>query len=300
MPSRWRSWQRWRSGLCSSIRGSYRLARTCSTSTTSANTARALTTVRASKGHREQLPLDLWVYAYKLDLYGWSRTRQFTHHHGWNKESLMITLSELQRRLYDFIAFEQNRRSNTPSVREMATFLGCCPSNVQHHLSLLVKKGAVAKTPRLTRSLHLLPVDGSVNSPPSKQIIYVPLFDQTTDKLCRVPSSRPRKYVAVDTEQVRMINPARAFAFRVHGNFMERAHILHGDLALLEAKEAYCNDVVVALVDGELALRRFVINADGSKLLQADCLDLPTVWPVEETEIQGVIVGLVRATSWTA
>ena len=207
----------------------------------------------------------------------------------------MITLSVPQRRLYDFVAREQRRRSTTPSVREMAAHLGCCPNNVLQLLKSLEKKGLVEKPPRQKRSLRLLPIDDQDASTGTKQIIHLPLFGRIPAGLPWDSSVQTEEYVAVDAVQIPIVDPARAFALRVCGNSMDRAHILHGDLAILEAREARCNDVVAALVDGETTLKRLIMDAKGTKFLRAENPDYPDIWPVRELQIQGVMVGLVRA-----
>ncbi|MDA7908208.1 hypothetical protein N9C66_11065 [Akkermansiaceae bacterium] len=53
---------------------------------------------------------------------------------------------------------------------------------------------------------------------------------------------------------------ARTFALKVRGESMIDAHICDGDTVILEFREPRPLDVVAALIDGEITLKRFVME----------------------------------------
>jgi len=86
------------------------------------------------------------------------------------------------------------------------------------------------------------------------------------------------------------------FFLRVSGDSMRDAHILDGDLVRVRpGPEAREGDIVAALLDGDVTVKRFHRNEDGI-LLRAENPAHPDI-PVRDAEafdIQGIVVGLVR------
>ena len=51
-----------------------------------------------------------------------------------------------------------------------------------------------------------------------------------------------------------------AYALKVRGESMIDAHIMDGDVVIMENKPASNRDIVAALIDGETTLKRLVIE----------------------------------------
>jgi repressor LexA len=84
------------------------------------------------------------------------------------------------------------------------------------------------------------------------------------------------------------------FALRVRGDSMIGAHILDGDIVILEdRKEVQNGDIVAALIDGETSLKRYVVD-HGRPYLKAENPRYPDLVPARELKIQGVMVSLLR------
>ena len=77
---------------------------------------------------------------------------------------------------------------------------------------------------------------------------------------------------------------------------MSDAGIYDGDVVVLERREPRERDIVVALVDQQVTLKRYVI-VDGQPLLQAENAEHADVVPRGDLEVQGVAVGLIRRLS---
>ena len=91
--------------------------------------------------------------------------------------------------------------------------------------------------------------------------------------------------------------PAATFLMRVTGDSMKGASILDGDLVVVDRNvEPRPGHVVVAVLDGDLTLKRLRRLRDGRSMLQAENPDYPPFVIGEEVtaEIWGVVVGVVR------
>jgi repressor LexA len=101
--------------------------------------------------------------------------------------------------------------------------------------------------------------------------------------------------LSMDLRSAGIGNRARTFALRVRGDSMIDAHIVDGDLVILEAREPRRGDIVAALIDGETTLKRYTME-NGRPLLKAENPRFPNLTPSRELTIQGVMIGLVRPT----
>jgi repressor LexA len=83
---------------------------------------------------------------------------------------------------------------------------------------------------------------------------------------------------------------------KVRGESMIDDGIHDGDLVVIQSTaEAVDGEMVVALVDGEVTLKRFFRpSRDTVRLQPANETMAPIVVPAETVTIQGVVVGLLR------
>jgi repressor LexA len=105
--------------------------------------------------------------------------------------------------------------------------------------------------------------------------------------------AEPDRQVAMEPGLFGLRSPDRAFVVKVRGRSMEGAGIRDGDLAVLEKKEPREGDVVAALVDGEVTLKRLVTERKGW-FLKSENPEYPDLIPRRDLQVQGVLVGLVR------
>ena len=73
------------------------------------------------------------------------------------------------------------------------------------------------------------------------------------------------------------------------------AGILNRDIVILEMAEPRHRDIVAALIDGDLTLKRFLIEG-GYPFLRAENPSYPDLIPARELIIQGVFRALIRTT----
>ena len=84
------------------------------------------------------------------------------------------------------------------------------------------------------------------------------------------------------------------FALRVRGESMIDAGINDGDTVVIEARPPRDGEIVVALIDGQSTLKRFMRPKDGSPFLRSENRAFPVMHPVAELVIQGVATAVVR------
>jgi repressor LexA len=93
----------------------------------------------------------------------------------------------------------------------------------------------------------------------------------------------------------KVFDPHSHFLLRVRGTSMILDGINDGDLAIIRhADTAKNNDTVVAVVDGEVTLKRFRRLKNTITLIPANDQMTAMEYPASRVEIRGVFVGLVR------
>lgn len=200
-------------------------------------------------------------------------------------------LTARQQQLLDFIRSYHRTTGVMPSTREIQQHFGFASQTAAvSHLRALERKGAIKKLAGKARAL-VFPEDlgrsFSFNVP-----VYgaIPAgFPTTAD-----PAAAADSQLAIDAALLGLSENAATFALRVRGDSMIDAHIVPGDYAIFEKREARDGDIVAALIDGETTLKRLV-HQEGKAYLKAENASYSDLQPVNELFIQGVLVGLVRA-----
>lgn len=124
--------------------------------------------------------------------------------------------------------------------------------------------------------------------------------------LCTVPAGFPspaEEYLQgkLDLNEHLIRHPAATFYVRAAGVSMERAGILSGDVLVVDrAEHAVSGDIVVAVVSGELLVKRLKKARDGV-WLTAEAHDPDAFPPLRLAEgadfqVWGVVTGVVRLT----
>lgn len=97
----------------------------------------------------------------------------------------------------------------------------------------------------------------------------------------------------MDLSAIGIPTNAETFALRVEGHSMIGAGINDGDTIILERREPAEGDIVAALVDNQVTLKRYVLK-DGKPILRPENPAFADIIPLERLEVQGVAVGLIR------
>lgn len=101
------------------------------------------------------------------------------------------------------------------------------------------------------------------------------------------------RFVEIDAAMAPRSRNARLFALKVRGDSMIGASICNNDVVILEQKAARTGDIVAALIDGEVTLKRLV-KKNGCLALQAENPDYNDLYALNQLEIQGVAIAMMR------
>jgi repressor LexA len=126
------------------------------------------------------------------------------------------------------------------------------------------------------------------------RITDIPIYGQIPAGMSALTEQTIEGHVSLDMRSANVLKNRGTFALRVRGDSMIDAHILDGDIVILEdAKEVHNGDIVAALIDGETSLKRYVVE-HGRPYLKAENPRYPDLVPARELKIQGVMVSLIR------
>ncbi len=201
------------------------------------------------------------------------------------------TPTKKQKAVLEFIEEYQMSYGKSPTLREMREHFGVASDNgILKHVRGLEVRGLLMKddTPR---GIQLL---ASVREKldAGAETASVPL-------LGTVPAGGPshsEEYVLdrINVDKQFIPSPEHTFMLRVTGESMINAGIYEGDLVMADThKKPKSHDIVVALIDGENTIKRLV-QKDGKAYLQAENPEYSDLYPVNELQMQGVVVGLIR------
>jgi repressor LexA len=196
-------------------------------------------------------------------------------------------LTDRQRDVLHFIQREQRDKGVTPSTREIQShFKFASQTSVMQYIAALERKGFLQRHANKARALI---------TPIQKQRIHdVPIYGQIPAGMATLTEEDIEGHVSLDHHSANVSKSHGTFALRVRGDSMIGAHILDGDIVILEqSKEVHNGDIVAALIDGETTLKRYVVDR-GRPFLKAENPRYPNLIPARELKIQGVMVSLVR------
>jgi repressor LexA len=193
-------------------------------------------------------------------------------------------LTKLERRILDYIVDYLRRNTYQPSIREIGgRFNIRSTKTVSEHLQSLADKGWIERDPSRSRGVRLLGLNLSTETVP---IPYYPSL-----------SSLSKAEAAKDSFELdrRLATEAGSFFLTVvDGEGMASAGIHPGDMLLVEPvteDEVEDGDIVVARLDGECSLQRYVERGGERVLEPAD----PDYLPILLRERDCVFVGRVAA-----
>lgn len=196
-------------------------------------------------------------------------------------------LTDRQKGILEFIQSEQREKGITPSTREIQHHFGyASQTSVMQYLGALERKGFLNRHARKARAL-ITPVQ-------KVRITDIPIYGQIPAGMATLTEQNIEGHVSLDASSVNASKNGRTFALRVRGDSMIDAHILDGDLVILEdRKDVQNGDIVAALIDGETTLKRYVME-HGRPYLKAENPLFPDLVPARELRIQGVMISLIR------
>jgi len=201
----------------------------------------------------------------------------------------MTYLTERQRDVLEFIEQALERNGVAPTLREISEAFGfASTASAQKHIALLENKGFLRREKHQKRGLVL------ARRPPT-----VGPSDVELPLLGLVAAGSPIESVG-EPEPISVppdfVGTGERFVLKVQGESMIEDGIHDGDLVVVQrTSDAKDGDMVVALVDGEVTLKRLFRHAPGTIRLQPANVNMdPLFVAADSLTVQGIVVGLLR------
>lgn len=198
-----------------------------------------------------------------------------------------------ERAVLEYLAQFQRQYGYSPTLSEIAQGTGHKSNSTVHTLiKSLVDKGYVQKVDGNTRVLKIVDDKVQLSLLGSKPAIELPLLGYIAAGSPLEPYSDPNATFYVSASLLSGKNTA--YTLQVKGSSMIEDGILDGDFVVIEkVNEAINGDIVVAMVDDNLATLKRFFKENGRVVLKPANSQMSPIYPTRLT-IQGKVVGLVR------
>lgn len=196
-------------------------------------------------------------------------------------------LTPKQQAVFDFICQHHRETGIWASSRVIQRRFGFSQTAAVGYQWLLGSKGLLEQLS-----------DGSWGKKPREaqtRLIEIPVFGTVPAGRPNLQEQEPEERISIDPAAFghRRFKPDRLWGLRVSGDSMVEAHILDGDIAVLEKREARPGEIVAALVDDNLSTLKRLIQAGRRLVLHPENRALEDVIPKHSLEIQGVYIGVI-------
>src|SRR5262245_16583053 len=200
------------------------------------------------------------------------------------------SLTEKQKKIYDFIREKIESRGYGPTIREIGTAFGIkSPNGVMCHLKALQKKRLIDRVTKSARAIKL------VGYKPGKPAT-LPFYGYVA---AGSPIATPDETATDEPlDLMDLLGGNEHYVLKVRGQSMIDSHIDDGDYVVIRRREggdAENGERVVARIDGEVTLKRFYRKKDHIRLEPDNGTMAPIiVEPGSNIEIVGALVGVIR------
>jgi repressor LexA len=194
------------------------------------------------------------------------------------------TLTDRQRKIYDFIRDKIESRGYGPTVREIGTSFGIrSPNGVMCHLKALEKKRLIKREGFSARAIQLLD-----HYPAHTGLPYLGAVAAGSPTLA---VEQPERLQFDD-----LFGGSEHYVLKVRGQSMIEDHIEDGDYVVIRKQEsAKDGERVVAMINDEVTLKRYYREKNRVRLEPANKTMAPImVDPSQDARVLGVLVGVMR------
>lgn len=208
------------------------------------------------------------------------------------------TLTDSQRKTYNFICRFIHKNGYAPKLPEIAKGIGISSKGVVHrYVKVLVNEGLLVYHANRHRGIRLV----SEQIGKAKSILAATkAISQEIPLLGKIAAGKPIE--AIEDAQTFAFNDLfygnDIYALKVQGDSMIEAGILDGDLVICEHRVvANDGDIVVALIDQHEATLKEIRHNRKDKtitLIPYNCNLSPMTYAPERITIQGVFKALIR------
>lgn len=199
------------------------------------------------------------------------------------------TLSPKQQLILNCIKQSLKDKGYPPSVRELCALVGLSSTSTVHsHLNTLEKKGYIRRDPSKPRTIEVL--DDAESSWLRDSVDAVPVIGRVTAGEPILAVENIDEYFPLPKQLTR---ENETFMLNVSGSSMINAGIMDGDQIIVRKQDyAYDGEIVVAMIDDEVTVKRFYKESDRFKLKPEN----DTMEPIYTVDLRilGKVVGLFR------
>jgi len=201
----------------------------------------------------------------------------------------METATPRQLEVLRFIRDSRKRNGYSPTMEEIGRHLNLTKVTVFEHVEAAERKGLLLRGAKhKARSLRVSPSF----SFPDERPTLIPLVGRIA---AGMPIEAVEDRQTLDLEEL-FDRRGETFVLKVVGDSMVDEHICDGDYVICERRQDAANGqtVVALLEDGQATLKKLYRQAGRVRLQPANPKYEPIY--VKDVQIQGVVVGVVRAT----
>ena len=212
-----------------------------------------------------------------------------------DKNMKTTNLTRSQQKVLQFVEQFSTKEGRSPTLKDIAAGVGCTAvSTIHRHITHLIGKGFLDR--EHGRGNNIIRRDGDISSveePPRSAKIF-PFYGDVAAGSPLMPDTRA---MPIELPQTIHRDKEDLFVLRVKGDSMTDDSILDGDLVVLQSKGDYRNgDRVVALIDREeVTLKELRRDREGVWLIPHNPNLSPHCYDPERIQIQGVLIGVMRA-----
>ena len=191
----------------------------------------------------------------------------------------------------NYIKTEIAKRGYPPSIREICDAVGFKSTSTAHgYLSRLEEKGYIRRDATKPRAMEVLSNDPFSHLSYNKEIVNIPVIGRVTagTPILAVENIEDVFPIAID-----FVDNNDAFILIVKGDSMIEAGILDNDYVIVSQQPTATNgDIVVALIEDEVTIKRFYKEADHIRLQPENSLMEPII--LKDVTILGKVIGTYR------
>ncbi len=209
----------------------------------------------------------------------------------------MDKLTVRQQEVLGYLQLYQRRCGTWPSFREIESHFGFRSTNaVMGHLRALERKGYISRVPGQARTFRINLDLGDEERPrEAMEVMDIPIYGNIAAGYPDgVESSGEIGRLQIDAGSAGVRRTRHCYALKVRGESMIDVGIFDGDIVVVDQRPPRDGDIVVALIDGESTLKRFMNRPGSAAYLKAENRNYPELHPVSELSIQGVATSVVR------
>ncbi|MGH7369724.1 MAG: transcriptional repressor LexA [Candidatus Methylomirabilaceae bacterium] len=195
-----------------------------------------------------------------------------------------MDLTDRHRQILRFIADYKARRGAPPTLREIARHCKIYLRAVQYHLERLERAGVLTRGRKRARAIELRREPRAALTPLLGQVAAGrPLL---AEEHIEASLALPREWTG----------GGETFLLKVQGDSMRDARIFDGDLVLVKVQpRALPGDIVVALLDDEVTIKRFQLDEETVTLQPANDAFAPIrVAKGQRFRVLGKVIGVYR------